>query len=77
MSTDLLTCKQIHQHLSMLVREAVGRLTGGSGGAELPQDKITCYQSCISNAFFYISYIFIYFLIFAISAVWGLAGVIL
>ena len=36
MSTDLLTCKQIHQHVSILVREAGGRLIGGSGGVEPP-----------------------------------------
>ena len=41
MSTDLLTCKQIHQHVSILVREAGGQLIGGSGGRSPPQDKMT------------------------------------
>ena len=54
MSTDLLTCKQIHQSVSKLVREAGGRLIWGSGGAEPPRAK----QQIIL-------YIFVCYLIFA------------
>ena len=60
MSTDLSTCKHICQNVSMLVREAGGRLIERSG----PQFKVTYYQTYIFNIFFEYFHIFIYIYIY-------------